>query len=70
MAPALFEEFCAEFTKEVNRLRMDAGASLEGKRAELPKIRRQIQAIIEAVKDGLYQSSMESRDGAFRGSQG
>ena len=60
MAPALFEEFCAEFTREVNRLRMKGGASLDAQRTELPKIKRQIQAIIEAVKDSLYQSSMKA----------
>ena len=40
MAPALFEEFRAEFTREGNRLRMEAGASIEGRRAKLSKIRR------------------------------
>ena len=59
MEPALFKEFCDEFTREVNRLRMVGSASLEAKRAELPKIVRQIRGIIEAIKDGLYQSSMK-----------
>ena len=43
MSPALFEEFCAEFTRETNRLRMQGGAALEAKRAELPKLKRQIR---------------------------
>ncbi len=60
MAPELFREFCDEFTRETNRVRMEGGATLEAKRAELPKLKRQIQAIIEAVKDGLYQSSMKA----------
>ncbi len=60
MEPALFKEFCDEFTREVNRLRMVGSASLEAKRAELPKIVRQIRGIIEAIKDGLYQSSMKA----------
>ena len=59
MEPALFKEFCDEFTREVNRLRMEAGAALSSARAELPKLERQIRSIIEAIKDGLYQPSMK-----------
>jgi len=59
MDPSLFKEFCDEFTREVNRLRMEAGASLNAARSELPKIERQIRGIIEAIKDGLYQPSMK-----------
>ncbi len=51
MEPALFAEFCQEFTKEMNRLRMDASASLVGKRAELAKIERQLQKLLEALLD-------------------
>ena len=51
MEPALFAEFCQEFTKEMNRLRMDATASLAGKRAELAKIERQLQKLLEALLD-------------------
>ena len=60
MQPALFKAFCEEFTREVNRLRIEAGASLEAIRAELPRLERQLQSIIEAVKDGLYQPSMKA----------
>ena len=51
MEPALFAEFCQEFTKEMNRLRMDATASLAGKRAELAKIERQLQKLLGALLD-------------------
>jgi hypothetical protein len=47
----LFAEFCQEFTKEMNRLRMDATASLAGKRAELAKIERQLQKLLDALLD-------------------
>lgn len=30
MEPELFKEFCAEFTREVNRLRIERGADLVG----------------------------------------
>jgi site-specific DNA recombinase len=29
MDPALFKEFCDEFTREMNRLRMEGSASLQ-----------------------------------------
>jgi site-specific DNA recombinase len=35
MDPALFKEFCDEFTREMNRLRMEGSASLETARSEL-----------------------------------
>ena len=59
MEPALFREFCEEFTREVNRLRMEAGAALSAARAELPRLSRQIRGMIDAIKDGLYQPSMK-----------
>jgi hypothetical protein len=51
MEPALFAEFCQEFTKEMNRLRMEASASLAGKRTELARIERQLQKLFEALLD-------------------
>jgi site-specific DNA recombinase len=35
MDPALFREFCDEFTLEMNRLRMEGRASLEAARSEI-----------------------------------
>ncbi len=35
MDPGLFKEFCDEFTREMNRLRMEGSASIEAERSEL-----------------------------------
>ncbi len=51
MEPDLFTEFCQEFTKEMNRLRMDATASLAGKHAEIAKIERQLEKLLDALLD-------------------
>ena len=51
MEPVLLAEFCQEFAKEMNRLRMDASASLAGERAELARIERQLQKLLEALLD-------------------
>ena len=61
MDPALFREFCDEFTREVNRLRMERGADLEVARRELDKVGRQISQIIEAITDGMYHPSMKEK---------
>ncbi len=51
MEPALFAEFCQAFTKAINRLRMEASVSLAGKRAELVKIERQLQKLLDTLLD-------------------
>src|SRR5690606_20859521 len=52
MEPDLFREFCAEFTKEVNRLRMECGADLTAMREELPRIDRELSKLLAALKAG------------------
>ncbi|WP_104494269.1 recombinase family protein [Paracoccus denitrificans] len=52
MEPDLFKEFCAEFTKEVNRLRMERGADLTAMREELPRIDRELSKLLSALKAG------------------
>jgi site-specific DNA recombinase len=47
-----FEEFCREFAKEMNRLRMEQRASLSGAKRELDRVKRDIQKVIQAIKDG------------------
>jgi hypothetical protein len=42
MDPALFREFCEEFTREVNQLRIRESASLESTRNEVAKIDREL----------------------------
>ncbi len=48
-----FEEFCREFTKEMNRLRMEQRASLGGAKRELERVNRDIKEVIQAIKDGF-----------------
>ena len=52
MEPELFREFCTEFTKEVNRLRMERGADLTAMRDELPRIDRELSRLLAALKAG------------------
>ena len=53
MAPALLAEFCDEYTRYLNRLRMENNASLCSAREELARLIRQRENIIQAIKDGV-----------------
>ena len=46
-------EFCEEFTREMNRLRMEHRASLSSAERELERVRAGIRKIIDAIKDGF-----------------
>jgi hypothetical protein len=49
----VFEEFCDEFTREMNRLRMDHRASLSAAERELERVQNDIRRVIEAIKNGF-----------------
>ena len=53
MDPALLAEFCAEYTRHLNALRGAQNAALDGARAELGKLARQREHLIQAIKDGV-----------------
>jgi len=50
--PALFKEFCDEFTREMNRLRMEGSASLETARSELKRIERELDTLLNLILKG------------------
>ncbi|MFC7399275.1 hypothetical protein ACFQU1_18875 [Chelatococcus sp. GCM10030263] len=52
MEPELFKEFCDEFTREANRLRIERGAGLAATRDELPRIERELGKLLAAIKAG------------------
>src|SRR2546425_3446924 len=49
----LFEEFCEEFTREMNRPRMEYRANLSSAARELERVRAGIRKVIDAIKDGF-----------------
>lgn len=63
MDPALFKEFCDEFTREINRFRMEKGADLVALKSELPKIERELDKAIQAILDGVPGSRLKDRIG-------
>jgi hypothetical protein len=61
MRKDFFVEFCREFAKEMNRLRMEQRASLSGAKRELERVKREIQKVIEAIVDGVKGSELKQR---------
>src|SRR5262245_51429634 len=47
-----FEEFCREFAKEINRLRMEQRAGLSSAKRDLERVKRDIRNVIDAIKAG------------------
>jgi len=52
MEPELFKEFCAEFTREVNKARMEARASLNSAEAEIKRIDRELDTLLNLILKG------------------
>jgi site-specific DNA recombinase len=55
----LFEDFCREYVRELNRLRMEHRASLSNGRQELASVEREIRKFIQAIKDGVSAVSIK-----------
>ncbi len=58
MDPALCAEFCQEYTRRMNELRMEHNASLVGYRAELEKLARRKKRLIDAITEEGVHGSM------------
>ena len=61
MGPELFKEFCAEFTKEVNRLRMERGADLEVWKSELERTDRELDKMVDAILQGFPPAKLKDK---------
>ncbi|WP_271593818.1 recombinase family protein [Bradyrhizobium sp. CCBAU 65884] len=65
MEPELFKEFCQEFTREVNRLRIERGADIEAQRLELERTERELDKAIQAILDGVPGAKLKDKIGAL-----
>jgi len=61
MRKNFFDEFCREFAKEMNRLRMEQRAGLVGAKRELERARREIEQVIDAICKGVPGSEVKGR---------
>ena len=55
----LFEDFCREYVRELNRLRMEHRAALSSARTELATVQREIRKLVQAIKDGVSALSIK-----------
>lgn len=61
MDPALFAAFCDEYTREVNRARIEARATFEAARGELERIDRELKKLIQAITDGVPGATLKDQ---------
>jgi site-specific DNA recombinase len=69
MDPEQFREFCAEFTRELNRRRGDESAQREQLAAELRQIERWLRRIVDAITDGVPARTLKDELLALEGRQ-
>ena len=55
----LFEDFCREYVRELNRLRMEHRAGLSSARSEFAAVEREIRKLVQAIKDGVSALSIK-----------
>ncbi|PWK61250.1 DNA invertase Pin-like site-specific DNA recombinase [Aminobacter sp. AP02] len=62
MDAALFKAFCDEFTREMNRLRMECRASIDAAEAELKRIERELEKIMDLyLNDAMPMDMVKER---------
>ncbi len=65
MEPKLFETFCEEFTREVNRQLIERRTTLVAQRKEVERIERDIDRAIQAIFDGVPGAQLKDKIGAL-----
>jgi site-specific DNA recombinase len=55
----LFEEFCEEFTREMNRLRMEHRAGLSAAEREVDRIEARRKKLVESIMEGVPASEVK-----------
>ena len=65
MEPDLFKAFCDEFTREVNRLRMERDADIINQGKELDRVERELDKAIQAILDGVPGAKLKDKIGGL-----
>ena len=62
MDPALFKEFCDEFTRQMNQRRMEARASMDAARSEVSRIERDLDRLVDRfLKDDNAADALHTK---------
>ena len=62
MDPALIDIFCTDYTRHLNRLRSEAVASSDGRKAELAKIDRETGRLVDAIPAARVKDRLTELD--------
>jgi site-specific DNA recombinase len=65
MEPELFKEFCVEFIREVNRLRIELSSDIISQRKELERVQRDLERAIQAILDGVPGAQLKDKIGGL-----
>jgi hypothetical protein len=65
MEPELFKELCDEFTREVNRLRIERSADIVSQRKEMERAQRDLDRAIQAILDGVPGAQLKDKIGGL-----
>ena len=65
MEPELSKAFCDEFTREVNRLRMERHADVINRRKELDRVERELDKAIQAIMDRVPGAKLKDKIGGL-----
>ena len=57
----LLDTFCAEYARHINRLRMARTGESAGRKAELAKVTKDIERMIDAITGGLPPAQVKQR---------
>jgi site-specific DNA recombinase len=57
----LFAEFCREYTREVNRIRMERNAGSRAREVELERVTRELDRCIGAITEGIPPSRVKDK---------
>ena len=61
MDPEMTKAFCEEYTKHLNKIRMERNASIEVHKRELAKIERDLEKTYQAMLDGMARDFVRKR---------
>jgi hypothetical protein len=61
MEPELLKAFSEEFTREVNRLRIERDAEIIERRKEIERIDRELEKAIQAILDGVPGAMLKDK---------
>ena len=61
MEPELFAVFCEEYTRHMNKLRIEHNAARSGMEARLAKIERELDKLVEAICEGIPAAKIKDK---------